>query len=142
MPTRLLFWRQWGRCFGDNLVEEPLVQLALVAVVGLGAQLLAWHLRLPSILLLLLSGFLLGPVFGLIAPGTLLGEALFPLVALSVGIILFEGGLTLKVKEPVSYTHLDVYKRQVPGTAPARLRQVPVAALRASTDYTYFTDSF
>ncbi len=80
-------------------MEEPLVQLALVAVVGLGAQLLAWHLRLPSILLLLLSGFLLGPVFGLIAPGTLLGEALFPLVALSVGIILFEGGLTLKVKE-------------------------------------------
>ncbi len=99
MPTRLPFWRQRGHCFGDNLVEEPLVQLALVAVVGLGAQLLAWHLRLPSILLLLLSGFLLGPVFGLIAPGTLLGEALFPLVALSVGIILFEGGLTLKVKE-------------------------------------------
>ena len=81
------------------MVEEPLVQLALVAVVGLGAQLLAWHLRLPSILLLLVSGFLLGPVFGLISPGSLLGEALFPLVALSVGIILFEGGLTLKVKE-------------------------------------------
>ncbi len=80
-------------------MEEPLVQLALVAVVGLGAQLLAWHLRLPSILLLLVSGFLLGPVFGLISPGSLLGEALFPLVALSVGIILFEGGLTLKVKE-------------------------------------------
>jgi NhaP-type Na+/H+ or K+/H+ antiporter len=89
----------WPTHSENNIVEEPLVQLALVAVVGLGAQLLAWHLRLPSILLLLVSGFLLGPVFGLITPGTLLGEALFPLVALSVGIILFEGGLTLKVKE-------------------------------------------
>lgn len=80
-------------------MEEPLVQLALVAVVGLGAQLVAWHLRLPSILLLLVSGFLLGPVLGLIHPNSLLGEALFPLVSLSVGIILFEGGLTLKLKE-------------------------------------------
>ena len=80
-------------------MEEPLVQLTLVTVVGLGAQLLAWHMRLPSILLLLLAGFLLGPVFGLITPNTLLGETLFPLVSLAVGIILFEGGLTLKLKE-------------------------------------------
>ncbi len=41
-------------------MTEPIIQLTLVAVVGLGAQLVAWHLRLPSILLLLLSGFLLG----------------------------------------------------------------------------------
>lgn len=80
-------------------MEEPLVQLAVIALFGLGMQLIAWHLRLPSILLLLLSGFLLGPVLGLIHPDELLGEALFPLVSLSVGIILFEGGLTLKFKE-------------------------------------------
>jgi len=80
-------------------LPEPLVQLALIVVFGLGAQLLAYHLRLPSILLLLLAGFLLGPVLGLIHPDELLGEALFPLVSLSVGIILFEGGLTLKLKE-------------------------------------------
>ncbi|MBP8947791.1 MAG: sodium:proton antiporter, partial [Candidatus Promineofilum sp.] len=80
-------------------MHEALTQLALVAVVGLGAQLIAWHLRLPSILLLLVSGFLLGPVFGLITPNTLLGDTLFPFVSLSVGIILFEGGLTLKLKE-------------------------------------------
>ena len=80
-------------------MTEPLEQLALIAVVGLGSQLLAYHLRLPSILLLLLSGFLLGPVLGVIDPDALLGEALFPIVSLSVGIILFEGGLTLKLKE-------------------------------------------
>ncbi len=78
---------------------EPLVQLAAVGVVGMGAQWLGWRLKLPSILLLLLSGFLLGPVLGIIHPDALLGEALFPFVSLSVGIILFEGGLTLKLKE-------------------------------------------
>lgn len=79
------------------------MQLAAVAVFGIGAQWLAWRLRLPSILLLLLFGFLLGPVLGIIHPDELLGEALFPVVSLSVGVILFEGGLTLKLKElPVS----------------------------------------
>jgi len=84
-------------------LENVLVQLAAVAVFGIGAQWLAWRLRLPSILLLLLFGFLLGPVLGVIHPNELLGEALFPVVSLSVGIILFEGGLTLKLKElPIS----------------------------------------
>ncbi|MBX7252043.1 MAG: cation:proton antiporter, partial [Candidatus Promineofilum sp.] len=97
-------------------MEEPLVQLALVAVVGVGAQLVAWHLRLPSILLLLLSGFLLGPVFGLIHPDGLLGEALFPFVSLAVGLILFEGGLTLKLKE-------------LPDSGPVVSRLISVGAL-------------
>jgi NhaP-type Na+/H+ or K+/H+ antiporter len=97
-------------------MTEPLIQLTLVAVVGLGAQLLAWHLRLPSILLLLLSGFLLGPVLGLITPDALLGETLFPLVSLSVGLILFEGGLTLKLKE-------------LPASGPVVARLISVGAL-------------
>lgn len=84
-------------------MEELLVQLSTVAVFGIGAQWLAWRLKLPSILLLLLIGFLLGPVLGFINPDALLGESLFPLVSLAVGIILFEGGLTLKIKDlPVS----------------------------------------
>ncbi len=97
-------------------MHEALTQLALVAVVGLGAQLIAWHLRLPSILLLLVSGFLLGPVFGLITPNTLLGDTLFPFVSLSVGIILFEGGLTLKLKE-------------LPASGPVVSRLISVGAL-------------
>lgn len=80
-------------------MSEPLFQLAAIAVFGMGAQWLAWRLRLPSILLLLLSGFLLGPILGWIHPDELLGETLFPIVSISVGLILFEGGLTLKLKE-------------------------------------------
>jgi NhaP-type Na+/H+ or K+/H+ antiporter len=76
-----------------------MISLASIVVLGIGAQWLAWRLRLPSILLLLLAGFLAGPVAGVIEPDELLGETLFPIVSISVGIILFEGGLTLRLSD-------------------------------------------
>ena len=60
---------------------------------------LIWRMQIPSILLLLLAGFFAGPVTGLIDPDHLLGETLFPVVSISVGVILFEGGLTLRLGE-------------------------------------------
>ncbi|WP_456434480.1 cation:proton antiporter [Thermosulfuriphilus sp.] len=77
------------------------VLIGLSAIVGLGvaAQWVAWRFRLPSILLLLVLGLLAGPVFGFLDPQGLLGEALLPLVSLSVAIILFEGGLSLRLSE-------------------------------------------
>ena len=79
--------------------DNPLIGLASIIVLGTVAQWLAWRLRLPSILLLLLSGFVVGPVTGLLDPTTLLGDLLFPIVSLSVAIILFEGGLSLDFSE-------------------------------------------
>ena len=38
-------------------------------------------------------------MIGLIHPDELLGEILFPVVSLSVGIIMFEGGLSLKLAD-------------------------------------------
>lgn len=81
--------------------------MGLTAVVGLGiaAQWLAWRLKLPAILLLLLAGFAAGPISGMflehpwLSPNELMGELLFPVVSLSVAVILFEGGLTLKLAE-------------------------------------------
>lgn len=81
------------------MTENLLVGLTSVVVLGIGAQWLGWRLRLPSILLLLLFGFLAGPVLGLIDPDGVFGEVLFPVVSLSVAIILFEGGLTLRRDE-------------------------------------------
>ena len=78
---------------------DPLVAIAFVIAVGVGAQWLAWRINIPSILPLLASGFLLGPVFKLIRPESLEGELLFPAVSLAVGLILFEGGLTLRFPE-------------------------------------------
>jgi NhaP-type Na+/H+ or K+/H+ antiporter len=73
--------------------------VALILILGVGAQWLAWHYRLPSILLLLVAGFLAGPVFGLIDPAVLQGQWVYPFVSISIGIILFEGGLNLRLSE-------------------------------------------
>ncbi len=81
------------------MTENVLVGLASIIILGIGAQWLAWRLRLPSILLLLLFGFAAGPATGFLDPDTLLGDLLPPVVSLSVGIILFEGGLSLSFTE-------------------------------------------
>lgn len=81
------------------MTEELLIGLALVVILGISAQWLAWRLRLPSILVLLLFGFVAGPVTHILNPDELLGEWLFPIVSVSVALILFEGGLSLKRSE-------------------------------------------
>ena len=81
------------------MTEQLLVGLAAVLVLGTLAQWLAWRLRLPSILLLLLAGFVAGPVTHVLNPDELLGDLLFPAVSLSVAIILFEGGTSLNLRE-------------------------------------------
>ncbi len=73
--------------------------VALILILGVGAQWLAWHYQLPSILLLLVAGFVAGPVLGLIDPAVLQGEWVYPFVSISIGIILFEGGLNLRLSE-------------------------------------------
>lgn len=79
--------------------EQMLLGLAGIIALGIGAQWLAWRLKLPAILLLLVGGILAGPVSGLLNPDKLFGELLFPLVSCSVAIILFEGGLNLRFRE-------------------------------------------
>ncbi len=73
--------------------------LAIIGFVSILCQWAAWRLKLPAILLLLLSGVLLGPVSHLLDPDALFGELLFPVVSLAIAIILFEGSLTLHVDQ-------------------------------------------
>jgi NhaP-type Na+/H+ or K+/H+ antiporter len=73
--------------------------IALVGVLGIGAQWVAWRTSTPAIALMLLAGLIAGPVLGLINPEENLGHLLEPLVAVAVAIILFEGGLNLKFNE-------------------------------------------
>ena len=76
-----------------------MTSFALILSLGVGAQWLAWRLKLPSILLLLLFGFLAGPVTHIVRPDRLLGDNLLPIVTLCVGLILFEGGMTLRIDD-------------------------------------------
>lgn len=82
-------------------MDETRILLALggIGLAALCSQWLAWRLRLPAILFLLLPGILAGPVLGVLDPGALFGPLLFPLTSLAVALILFEGSLTLHLSE-------------------------------------------
>jgi NhaP-type Na+/H+ or K+/H+ antiporter len=80
------------------LLEIPSVYLASILALGITAQWLAWRLRVPAIVLLLAFGFLGRYVGG--PPDELIPQRLmFPAVSLAVGLILFEGGLTLRLRD-------------------------------------------
>ncbi|GAB5400777.1 MAG: sodium:proton antiporter [Aureisphaera sp.] len=90
-----------------------MVELAGIIILGILAQWVAWRFKIPAILPLILIGLLVGPISTLISEdgtqwiqpiwngseGLFPGESLFYFVSLAIGIILFEGGLTLKFGE-------------------------------------------
>ncbi len=79
--------------------EHILLALVSIIVLGIASQWLAWKFRISSIILFIFFGILAGPVLKIIQPDQLFGDLLLPLVSLSVALILFEGGLGLKLKE-------------------------------------------
>lgn len=81
------------------MTEYVLISLGVVVLLGFTAQWISWAVKMPSILFLLLFGILAGPVLGYLNPDRLLGDVLMPFVSISVAVILFEGGLTLKIQE-------------------------------------------
>lgn len=84
-------------------MEQLALVFALVGVLGIGAQWLAWRTGLPGIVLMLAAGFLAGPVLGVIDPRAALGALLEPMVSIGVALILFEGGLSLDFRELNKY---------------------------------------
>ncbi|MEL7491805.1 MAG: sodium:proton antiporter [Pseudomonadota bacterium] len=90
----------------DNIV----LVVAIIGVLGIGAQWVAWRFNLPAIVLMAIAGILAGPVFGILRPPpgigdgsapmeALLGDFYRPIIAIAVAVILFEGGLTLNFAE-------------------------------------------
>ncbi len=89
--------------------------LAGIIILGIFAQWLAWRIKVPAILPLIIIGLLVGPLSSLVREdgtkwlepifdqalqrGLFPGESLFYFVSLAIGVILFEGGLTLKRRE-------------------------------------------
>lgn len=85
-----------------------MIELAGILILGILAQWLAWRIKVPAILPLIIIGLLVGPVATYLTPDhtklintdhIFQGHLLFDFVSLAVGIILFEGGLTLKYRE-------------------------------------------
>lgn len=78
---------------------DALTAAALVLGVGVAAQVAARRIRIPSILLLLAGGWIVGPILGWVDPDELLGERLETVVIIGVAVLLFEGGLGLNLRE-------------------------------------------
>lgn len=91
-----------------------MLELSGIIILGILAQWIAWKFRIPAILPLIIIGLLVGPLAAeffsadgtkWIEPiwngekGLFPGESLFHFVSLAISIILFEGGLTLKMNE-------------------------------------------
>jgi NhaP-type Na+/H+ or K+/H+ antiporter len=91
-----------------------MLELAGIIILGILAQWVAWRFKIPAILPLILIGLLVGPIAAeylsadstkWIEPvwngeeGLFPGESLFYFVSLAISIILFEGGLTLRMRE-------------------------------------------
>jgi NhaP-type Na+/H+ or K+/H+ antiporter len=74
---------------------NPVTAIALVGAIGVGSQWIAWRLRMPAIVLMLVAGILIGPVFGIFDPARDIGPLMAPMISIAVAIILFEGGLSL-----------------------------------------------
>jgi CPA1 family monovalent cation:H+ antiporter len=82
----------------DNEPMHIATLTLIVLAAGLASQWLAWQLRLPAIVILIASGLVLGPISGVIDLA-LPPKELTELIGLGVAIILFEGGMDLKVGE-------------------------------------------
>ncbi|MDY7097328.1 MAG: sodium:proton antiporter [Pseudomonadota bacterium] len=85
-------------------MESQSLMLATIGVLGIGAQWVAWRTGYPAIVLMLAAGFLAGPVaeqlgFRLIDPEAAFGDLLEPAINIGVALILFEGGLSLDLRE-------------------------------------------
>jgi len=80
-------------------MQDTALIVSLIVLAAMACQWVAWRTRLPAILFLLIVGLIAGPVVGWVSPDALFGDLLLPMVSLSVAIILFEGSLTLNVKE-------------------------------------------
>jgi NhaP-type Na+/H+ or K+/H+ antiporter len=80
-------------------MEQATIIIALIGVLGIGAQWIAWRTGWPAIVLMLAAGFVAGPLTGLIDPEETFGSLLEPMVSIGVALILFEGGLSLDLRE-------------------------------------------
>jgi NhaP-type Na+/H+ or K+/H+ antiporter len=90
-----------------------MLELSGIIILGIISQWFAWKLKIPAILPLILIGLFVGPLSTFISAdgtkwiepvwngveGLFPGERIYNFVSLSISIILFEGGLTLKKDE-------------------------------------------
>jgi NhaP-type Na+/H+ or K+/H+ antiporter len=80
-------------------LQTAALTVAIALLAGMVAQSLAYHLRLPGIVILLLFGVVLGPdFFGVVDPDAL-GGGFHVITGFAIAVILFEAGMNLEWKQ-------------------------------------------
>jgi NhaP-type Na+/H+ or K+/H+ antiporter len=82
-----------------DFIDSMMVKIALIGLLGIGAQWIAWRTGRPAIALMMLAGLVAGPVTGVIVPERDFGPLLEPIIKLAVAVILFDGGLSLNFRD-------------------------------------------
>jgi NhaP-type Na+/H+ or K+/H+ antiporter len=82
-----------------DFIDSLMVKIALIGLLGIGAQWIAWRTGKPAIALMMIAGLIAGPVTGIIVPERDFGALMEPIVKLAVAVILFDGGLSLNFRE-------------------------------------------
>lgn len=80
-------------------MPDPVFVIPGLVVAAVVASWLADVFRVPSILVLLAVGVIVGPVLGLLDPEAMFGDLFAPAVSVAVAVVLFEGGLSLRFRE-------------------------------------------
>ena len=82
-----------------DFIDSLMVKIALIGLLGIGAQWIAWRTGKPAIALMMLAGLIAGPVTGMIVPERDFGVLMEPIIKLAVAVILFDGGLSLNFRD-------------------------------------------
>ena len=82
-------------------MEKAVIGVALIFFLGHALKWIFIHTKIPDLLLLVLLGFLIGPVFGIIETSAF-GEIGPLLSTVALIVILYEGGITLHAKDLLS----------------------------------------
>lgn len=95
-----LAWTHRVSCIRlDVSLDNGPLTLALAMLVGVVAQGVGHHIRIPGIVLLLVAGVGLGPDGADVIRPSAMGSGLPAIVGYAVAIILFEGGLSLRLAD-------------------------------------------
>ncbi|MEC5425201.1 sodium:proton antiporter [Virgibacillus sp. C22-A2] len=81
------------------MIDSMLLKVIIVIVLGISAQWLAWRFRLPAIVIMSVTGLLVGPGLRIVNPIEDFGAMYDPIISIAVAIVLFEGSLNLHFKE-------------------------------------------
>ncbi len=79
-------------------MEKLFATIVLAAFFGVILKIVAYRLKIPAIVPLLIGGVMLGPYGANLIQPQVLGAGLPLIISVCIGIILFEGGLSLDVR--------------------------------------------